>query len=277
MRGVWRQLSRPNALVGVTIMVTVGLAALIGEFYTPYDPLTLSIRDRLAPPSPEHLMGTDHFGRDVFSRLLKGAGVSLSVSAMTTAFALGVGVLVGAVIGFFGGLLDRLAMALVDALLAFPGLMLALGIMAVLGPDKYGVVLALGIAYTPSVVRVVRGQVLSIRKREYVEASAAMGNGALYTLLRHVVPNCVGPLTVLGTALFAFALLSESALSFLGLGVPPPEASWGGMLADSRQYINRAFWLGLFPGLAISITLLGVNLFGDALRDRFDPRMSSLQ
>ncbi|GAB5467537.1 MAG: ABC transporter permease [Rhodospirillales bacterium] len=271
-----RRLLRPNAAIGLTIIAVVGLAALIGEVYTPYDPLTLSIRDRLAPPSATHLLGTDHFGRDVFSRLLKGAGVSLSVSLMTVAFALGVGIAVGAVIGFFGGWLDRLAMALVDALLAFPGLMLALGIMAVLGPNKYGVVLALGIAYTPSVVRMVRGQVLSIKQREFVEASSAMGNSAFYTLWRHVVPNCIGPLTVLGTALFAFALLSESALSFLGLGVPPPEASWGGMLADSRQYIGQAFWLGLFPGLAISVTLLGVNLFGDALRDRFDPRMNRL-
>ncbi len=274
--GMRRRLTRPNQVIGIAIIVVAGLAALIGEVYTPYDPLALSIRDRLQPPSAEHWMGTDHFGRDVFSRLLKGAGVSLSVSFMTMAFALSLGVILGAIIGFYGGIADRLAMACVDALLAFPGLMLALAIMAVLGPNKYGVVLALGIAYTPSVVRVVRGQVLSIKQREFVEASTAMGNGTLYTLLRHVIPNCIGPLTVLGTALFAFALLSESALSFLGLGVPPPEASWGGMLADSRQYINRAFWLGLFPGLAISITLLGVNLFGDALRDRFDPRMNQL-
>lgn len=272
-----RRFVRPTAVIGVAIIVVAGLAALIGEVYTPYDPLALSIRERLQPPSAEHWMGTDHFGRDVFSRLLKGAGVSLSVSFMTMAFALSLGVVIGAIVGFYGGLADRLAMACVDALLAFPGLMLALAIMAVLGPNKYGVVLALGIAYTPSVVRVVRAQVLSIKQREFIEASTAMGNGTLYTLMRHVIPNCIGPLTVLGTALFAFALLSESALSFLGLGVPPPEASWGGMLADSRQYINRAFWLGLFPGLAISITLLGVNLFGDALRDRFDPRMNRLR
>ena len=271
-----RGLGRPNAAVGVSLLSVVILAALIGEVYTPYDPLKLSIRDRLAAPSPAHWLGTDHFGRDVLSRLMKGASVSLSVSLMTMLFAMATGIILGAVTGFFGGWFDRIAMAFVDALLAFPGLMLALGIMAVVGPSKYGVVVALGIAYMPSVVRVVRGQVLSIKQKEFVEASEAMGNGTLYSLVRHVVPNCIGPLTVLATALFAFALLSESALSFLGLGVPPPEASWVGMLADSRQYINQAFWLGLFPGLAISITLLGVNLFGDALRDRFDPRMHGL-
>ena len=276
MGGTSGFLSRTNALIGSGILALVIAAAALGALYTPYDPLALSFAHRLAPPSAEHLMGTDHFGRDVFSRLLVGARVSLVVSLLTVVLAVLAGVLIGAVSGFFGGVVDRAVMTVMDAFMAFPGLMLALGIMAVFGPSTYGVVFALGLAYTPSVVRVMRGCVLSVREREFVEASRAMGNGSVYTLLRHVMPNCLGPLTVLSTALFAFALLAESALSFLGLGVPPPHASWGGMLAESRQHITSAFWLGLFPGIAISITLLGINLFGDALRDRLDPRMRNL-
>jgi len=276
MGGLHRLTLRTNALVGSAILALVVLATVFGTVHTPYDPLALSFTERLASPSSAHLMGTDHFGRDVFSRLLIGAQVSLGVSLATVLLAVAAGVLIGAVCGFLGGAVDRAVMTVMDAFMAFPGLMLALGIMAVLGPSTYGVVFALGLAYTPSVVRVMRGCVFSIREREFVEASRAMGNGRFYTLLRHVVPNCVGPLTVLSTALFAFALLSESALSFLGLGVPPPRASWGGMLAESRQHIDSAFWLGLFPGVAISVTLLGINLFGDALRDRLDPRMHRL-
>ena len=271
-----RFLSKPNAMIGCGVLALVSAAALFGLVYTPYDPLALSFTHRLAPPSAAHLMGTDYFGRDVFSRLLVGAQVSLLVSLSTVLVAVAAGVTIGALSGYLGGPLDRSIMTVMDAFMAFPGLMLALGIMAVFGPSTWGLVFALGLAYTPSVVRVMRGCVFSVREREFVEASRAMGNGSFYTLMRHVVPNCVGPLTVLSTALFAFALLAESALSFLGLGVPPPRASWGGMLAESRQYITSAFWLGLFPGVAISVTLLGINMFGDALRDRLDPRMRNL-
>jgi len=261
-----RIFSRPNGIIGVTLLTFIVLVAIIGAIYTPFDPLVLSYEDRLSPPSYKHWLGTDQFGRDT----------SLIVSALTVVFALLAGALIGAISGYIGGWLDRVTMTVVDALMAFPGILLALGIMAVIGPKRYGVVVALGIAYTPNVVRIVRGIVLSVREKEFVEASIAMGNSQLYTVIMHVSPACISALTVIGTAIFGGALLSESALSFLGLGVPPPEPSWGGLLSDATLYMDTAPWLSIFPGVAISITLLGINMFGDALRDYFDPRMSQL-
>jgi peptide/nickel transport system permease protein len=169
----------------------------------------------------------------------------------------------------------RLMRWLHDALLAFPGILFALGLLAVIGANKYGIILVLSIAYTPSVVRVVRGTVLSLRELEFVEASRVMGNSEIYTMLRHVLPNCIGPLTVLSTSMFGLVLLSESALSFLGLGVPPPAPTWRNMLAASRQIIGRAPWLAVFPGMMISVSLFGINLAGDAVRDWMDHRMKS--
>jgi peptide/nickel transport system permease protein len=271
-RDMFRQ---TNARIGAVLIAVAVIAALSAQIGTPYDPLALDFGARLAPPSTAHWLGTDQFGRDVLSRLLSAASVSISVSILTVALAMTIGILVGSLSGYFGGWPDRIVMTVVDAFMALPGLLLALGLMAALGQSKWGVILALGIAYAPSVTRVVRGIALSLREKEYVEASRAMGNAQLFTIFRHVVPNCIGPLTVLATAFFALAILAESALSFLGLGVPPPYPSWGGMLADARSYFTFAPWLAIFPGLAISITLLGINLFGDALRDRFDPRMAS--
>ena len=267
---------RPNGLLGISLLGLIIILAVIGWLATPYDPLMLSYEDRLAPPSASHWLGTDQFGRDMFSRLVAAAGTSLVVSLLTVTLALVGGTLIGSVSGYLGGWVDRIAMTVNDALMAFPGILLALGIMAVIGPRRYGVVVALGLAYMPNVVRIVRGVVLSVREKEYVEASRALGNSEWYTVLAHVVPGCISALTVIGTAIFGGALLSESALSFLGLGVPPPAPTWGGLLADSTLYMDRAPWLSIFPGLAISVTLLGMNLFGDALRDRFDPRMSRL-
>jgi peptide/nickel transport system permease protein len=269
-------LRRPNGLVGVTLLSLIVVLALIGAVATPYDPLVLSFEDRLVPPSAAHWLGTDQFGRDTFSRLVAAAGTSLVVSLLTVLLALSGGTLIGALSGYLGGWVDRAAMTVNDALMAFPGILLALGIMAVIGPRRYGVVIALGLAYTPNVVRIVRGVVLSVREKEYVEASRALGNSEWYTVFSHVVPGCTSALTVIGTSIFGGALLSESALSFLGLGVPPPAPTWGGLLADATLYMDKAPWLSIFPGLAISVTLLGINLFGDALRDRFDPRMSRL-
>lgn len=269
-------LRRANALAGLSLISIAAAMALLALVYTPYDPIALNFEARLAPPSVEHWFGTDQFGRDVFSRILAASQVSLSVSFFTVVAALLLGTLAGALAGYLGGWTDRITMAFTDAFMALPGILLALAIMSALGPDKWSVVLALSIAYTPNVIRVVRGTVLSLREKEYVDASRVMGNGELYTILRHIIPNCVSSLTVLGTAFFALAILAESALSFLGLGVPPPYPSWGGMLADARAYFSIAPWLVVFPGLAIAITLLGINLFGDAVRDRFDPRMARL-
>jgi peptide/nickel transport system permease protein len=268
--------SRPNAIVGGTLLLVMLVAAIAGHLYTPYDPVANDLTARLKAPSAAHWLGTDEWGRDVLSRLLFGAGVSMSISLFTVVAAVASGALLGAATGYFGGWFERISMAFLDALLAFPSLIMALGMMTVFGPSRVGVISALALAYMPSVARVVRGSVLSIREREYVEASRVMGNSEAFTMFRHVLPNCIGPIIVLATALFGWALLAESALSFLGLGVPPPASSWGGMLSDSRNYVAQAPWLALVPGISISVTLLGVNLFGDALRDQFDPRMKNL-
>jgi peptide/nickel transport system permease protein len=191
-----------------------------------------------------------------------------------TLFAIVLGALIGVLTGFLRGTTDRVLMVVNDAMLAFPGILLALAIMVVLGPGQISIVVALGLAYTPAVVRVVRGQVLSLRETEFVEASRMIGNSEAYTMLRHVLPNCIAPIAVLATSMFGWAVLSESALSFLGLGVPPPAATWGNMLSAARGYMESALWLSLAPGLCIALTLLGVNLLGDALRDRLDPRMA---
>jgi peptide/nickel transport system permease protein len=263
----------PNALIGGALIGFLVAVALLSTVWTPYDPLRLSFRAKLAAPSAMHWLGTDEFGRDVLSRLMAGAATSVWISLLTVALAVSLGTLVGLVSGYVRGWLDRAIMAFNDALLAFPGILLALGLLAVVGANKYGIILALGLAYAPSVARIVRGTVLSLREREFIAASRVMGNSEAFTMLRHILPNCIAPLTVLATSMFGWVLLAESSLSFLGLGVPPPAPTWGNMLAGSRAYIGQAVWLGIFPGLAISLTLLGINLLGDALRDRLDPRM----
>lgn len=263
----------PNALLGGVLTAMLSAAAAAGALWTPYDPLGLDFQARLAAPSLAHWLGTDEFGRDVLSRILVGAWGSVSISLLTVLFATIAGTAIGLLSGYARGWIDRVVMAFNDALLAFPGILLALGLLAVVGPSQYGIILALGLAYTPSVARVVRGTVLSVREREFIEASRVLGNSELFTMARHVLPNCVAPLIVLATSMFGWVILAESSLSFLGLGVPPPAPTWGNMLAGSRPYIVQAVWLGIFPGLCISLALLGINLLGDAVRDKLDPRM----
>ncbi len=262
-----------NALIGGVIVAIVLATALLGAVWTPRDPLGISFATRLKPPSAQFWLGTDEFGRDVLSRLMIGASTSVWISLLTVSFAVVLGTAIGVLTGFMRGWTDRIIMAFNNALLAFPGLLLALGLLAVVGANKYGIILALGLAYTPSVTRIVRGTVLSLREREFIESSRVLGNSELYTMLRHVLPNCVAPLTVLATSMFGWVILAESALSFLGLGVPPPAPTWGNMLASARPFMAQATYLSIFPGICISLTLLGINLLGDAVRDRLDPRM----
>jgi len=266
-------LQTANAWIGGVLLVMLVLLGLIGLVWTPYDPLMIDLTSRLHAPSASHWLGTDEFGRDVFSRIMMATRTSLWISFLSVLAAVVAGTLLGLFAGFFRGWIDRLLMMVNDAVLAFPGILMALGLIAVIGPSQYGIVLALGIAYTPPVVRMVRGNVLSLREREFIESSRVIGNSELYTMLRHIAPNCVAPLTVLATSMFGWAILSESALSFLGLGVPPPAATWGNMLSASRSYMATASWLVIYPGLFISLALIGINLFGDAMRDFFDPRM----
>lgn len=263
---------RLNLLLGGALVGAWLVMALVGTFLTPYDPLKMHFDALLSGPGADYLLGTDQYGRDLFSRLLAAASVSFFVSAITVCFALVAGMLLGAVAGYVGGAVDRSIMMVIEAIMAFPPLLLVLIFLSIAGPSTISVVLALGIAFTPTAVRVTRAAVLSVRESEYVEASRVLGGGDAWTLWRHIAPNCVSPLTVMATSMFATVLLLESALSFLGLGVPPPQATWGGLLADSRQFLGQAPWLSIFPGLMITLALLGINLLGDALRDEFDPK-----
>lgn len=262
-----------SGVIGGVLIGVVLLAAMTALVWTPYNPLAVDLQIRLQAPSAMHLLGTDEFGRDVLSRAMAGAAASGQVAVLTVAFAVGSGLLAGVLAGYFRGWTDRIFSAFNDAMLAFPGILLALAVMMVVGANRYGIIIALGLAYAPTVVRVVRGTVLSLREKEYVEASRMIGNPEWLTMWRHILPNCMAPVAVLTTSMVGWVLLSESALSFLGLGVPPPAPTWGNMLAGSRQYMQNAMWLGLVPGFCISMTLLGINLLGDAVRDRFDPLM----
>jgi peptide/nickel transport system permease protein len=264
-----------NAILGVSLVGALLLTIAIGLVWMPYDPIAIDLVHPLSPPELQHWLGTDEFGRDVLSRSMLGARISVWLALSTVALAITLGTALGLVAGYLRGWVDRLLMTFTDTVLAFPGILLALGLIAVLGSSNSSIILALATAYTPSVIRVVRGAVLSIREREFIEASRSAGDSALETMTRHVLPNILPPIVVLATSLFGWALLSESALSFLGVGVPPPAPTWGNMLSASRPYMDVAGWLSVAPGLCIAGTLLGVNLLGDALRDWLDPRRQS--
>jgi len=264
-----------NAILGVSLVGALLLTIVIGLVWMPYDPIAIDLEHPLSPPAVQHWFGTDEFGRDVLSRSMLGARISVLLALATVALAITLGTALGLLSGYLRGWTDRLLMTVTDTVLAFPGILLALGLIAVLGSSDSSIILALATAYTPSVVRVVRGTVLSIREREFIEASRSAGDSALGTMMRHVLPNILPPIVVLATSLFGWALLSESALSFLGVGVPPPAPTWGNMLSASRPYMDVASWLSIVPGLCIAGALLGVNLLGDALRDWLDPRRQS--
>jgi peptide/nickel transport system permease protein len=262
-------------LIGGGIVAILTLLTIFGPSLAPYDPLKLHLRSVLKNPSAAHLLGADEFGRDVLSRLMYGARTTGWIALATVGLAVFFGLVFGIIAGFVRGWTDRVIMILNDSLLAFPGLLLALFIMAIAGASRDALIVALGVAYMPAVVRIARATVLSIREREYIEASRVMGNSELVTMFRHVLPNCVAPITVLATTMFGWVILSESALSFLGLGVPPPAPSWGNMLASGRPFLTQAPFLIVLPGMCISLTLLGINMLGDAVRDWLDPKMQA--
>jgi peptide/nickel transport system permease protein len=261
-----------HSLLGVGLVGALLAVVLIGFVWLPYDPLAIDLDHTLAAPSLAHWLGTDEFGRDVASRAMLGARISALIAIQTVAISIVIGTALGLVAGFLRGWTERVLMTFSDALLAFPGILLALALVAVMGSSRHSIVIALAIAYLPATVRVVRGSVISIREREYVEASRVAGDSALYTMWRIVLPNALPPILVLATSLFGWVILSESALSFLGVGVPPPLPTWGNMLSSARPYMYAASWLSIAPGLCIVATLLGINMLGDALRDRLDPR-----
>jgi peptide/nickel transport system permease protein len=273
----WRLLAgNPVTLVSVVVLAVIVLVALLAPFLAPYGVNTTNVPNALQPPSAEHWFGTDELGRDVFSRVLVAARASLLVAVVSVAFALIVGVTVGVIAGYAGGLVDTIVMRTNDVLFAFPVLLLALAIVAILGPGITTTMLAIGIVYTPIFARVARGSTLSVSVEPFVQASRTMGTGNAYILRRHILPNISGPIIVQTSLSLAFAILSEAALSFLGLGVQPPEPSWGRMLFDAQNYLGLAWWMSVFPGAAIFLTVLAFNLAGDGLRDVLDPKQRTM-
>ncbi len=263
----WRLLTRdPLAMTGLLVLALLAASAILAPWIAPYDPASTSPRAMLQPPSAEHLLGTDDLGRDVLSRLLHAGRVSLGLALAVAVGSVGIGALLGGVAGLAGGRSDRAISAVVDTLLAIPPLALAMVASAFVRLDLPRLTLILALVSWPGVARIARGQVLSLREREYVEAARAAGAGASRLLLRHLLPNAAAPLAVAGTLLVATAILVESALSYLGFGLPPPTASWGGMLNEAQLWFQEAPWLAIFPGLAITLAVASVNVVGDALR-----------
>jgi peptide/nickel transport system permease protein len=268
-----RQLTaNPRATIGAIVLAAIVLAAIFADQVSPYPPNQQNLRARLQPPSAEFLLGTDHFGRDVLSRIIHGGRVSLQVGFVSVAIALAVGGLMGLLGGFYGGRLDSVFSGIVDVLLALPAFLLALAIVAALGPSLMNVMIAVGVANVPQFARIARSAVLTVREMDYVTAAEAVGSRDARIMFKHVVPNALGPVIVQVTLSLASAILAAAGLSFLGLGAQPPTAEWGSMLNSARAYIRDAHWAVTFPGLAIMITVLALNMVGDGLRDALDPR-----
>jgi peptide/nickel transport system permease protein len=273
-RDALRRLVRSNsALVGGAILVVMILTALLAPALSPYDPIKASQRTSLEAPSAAHPMGTDRFGRDILSRVLWGGRLSLPVGFVSVLIAAVFGVSLGLLAGYYGGRIDALIMRCVDLMLAFPGILLALVIVAILGGSLLNLMIAVGIASIPDYVRITRGTVLSIREREFVLAARTVGASSLAIIVRHILPNILAPVIVLATLGMASAIITGSTLSFLGLGIKPPTPEWGNMLDEGRGFLQRAWWVAFFPGLAIMLTVFSINLLGDGLRDALDPRL----
>lgn len=268
-----RFLTIRSAATGAAVLLLLVLAAVFAPYLTPFE------YDKIAPtaayeaPSREHLMGTDKFGRDVFTRVLFGGRISLTVGLIATAIGGVVGVLLGMTAGYFGGLVDEATMRVLDMMLAFPGILLAMGIVAMLGPSLRNLMIAVGIGYIAGFARLMRGNVLAARRFDYVLAAEALGGRSWTIMRRHILPNIAAPLIVYATLSVAAAILTAAGLSFLGLGAQPPSPEWGIMLSDGRETLNRAWWVSLFPGLAILLTTLSINFVGDGLRVALDPRV----
>ena len=274
MSAAWRFLSRRGMLaVGLGIVLLMSLAALLAPWLAPYDPTTLHLQAILEPPSDIFPLGTDALGRDVLSRLLYGARVSLWVGFVSVGLAVLIGVTLGLAAGYFGGWTDEAIMRGVDVMLCFPSFFLILAVIAFLEPSLTNIMVVIGLTSWMGVARLVRAETLSLRERDFVAAARLAGTGSWRTILRHILPNALAPVLVSATLGVAGAILVESSLSFLGLGVQPPDPSWGNMLMEGKDVLEIAPWLSLYPGLAILITVLGYNLLGESLRDILDPRL----
>lgn len=272
-------LNRRVAVLGAFVFLSIILIAITAQWIAPHDPTNQELIDNLLPPvwdkdgSGKYLLGTDHLGRDLVSRLLFGARISLTVAGLGACFALVLGVTIGLLAGFYGGITETILMRIVDVFLAFPMILLALSLAAILGPNLRNLIIVMGLTGWMMYARVIRSAVLTLKSLEFITAAIAVGAPTHRIILRHVLPNIIAPALVLFTFNFAQFIIMESALSFLGLGVPPPTPTWGRMLYDGRDYMTIAWWMITFPGLCIMLTALSLNLAGDGLRDALDPRI----
>lgn len=274
----WKRFRRNHlAVTGLVVVIVLVITALSSFLIAPWEKVVeQTTSDALQPPSLSSWFGTDHLGRDIFLRIVYGSRTSLIVGITVVAVGMSIGTFLGLIAGYLGGWWDSLISRFVDVMLAFPFLLLAIAVSAVLGPSLRNVIIALGFATFPSYVRLVRGCVLSIKEEQFVDAARSIGVGRIRIMIRHILPNLFGTLLVYGTLRISTAILAESGLSFLGLGAQPPEPTWGNMLSEGREYLIFYHWLPVFPGLAILITVLGFNFLGDGLRDLLDPRMKDL-
>ena len=273
---VWQHLKRNKmAMAGLVIISIVVLAAIFADFIADYETVVIAqnLGDRLQGPSAQYWLGTDEFGRDIFARMVHGARVSLLVGVLSVSIAIIIGGALGAVAGFYGGRLDNVIMRVMDIFLAVPSILLAIAIVSALGANLMNLMFAIAISSIPMYARVVRASVLSLRDQEFVEAARAIGASDTRIIFRHIIPNSLAPVIVNGALGVATAILSTAGLSFIGLGIQPPEPEWGAMLSGGRQYLRHAWHVTTFPGLAIMITILALNLLGDGLRDALDPRL----
>ena len=262
-----------GAVIGMVFLTLIILSAILAPLLTPYDPLERSVRDRLVGPSKEHPMGTDALGRDILSRVLHGGRVSLQVGLFSVIASTLIGVPLGLIGGYFGGKIDDAIMRLMDVILAFPGLILAIWMVAMLGPSIRNVIVAVTFWFVPTYARLARGNTLSVREMDYITAERCIGAGHFRILIWHILPNIFAPLIVLATLNISGAIILGASLSFLGLGVRPPTPEWGAMLSDGRGYLRNTWWIALFPGITITLVVLAANLVGDALRDALDPKV----
>jgi peptide/nickel transport system permease protein len=271
---IWIRLSKNKMAVGSAVfLLLLILIAVFATLIAPYSANKQNISIMLQAPSAAHWFGTDEFGRDVLSRVIYGSRISLEVGFVAVCFSVVIGGILGAVSGYYGGKIDNVFMRFMDILLAIPGILLAIAIVNVLGPGLFNVMIAVGIASIPSYARIVRASVLSIRDQEYVESARAIGERDGAIIFKYILPNCMAPIIVQSTLGVAWAILSAAGLSFLGLGLQPPTPEWGAMLSEGEQYIFNAYWVTTFPGLAIVLVVLALNIFGDGLRDALDPRL----
>ena len=270
----WNRFKRSKlAVVGASILSIFFVLGIFGPIIAPHDPAAMDTANTLASPSLSHPMGTDHYGRDVFSRILTGTRIALIVAVCVPLFAMAIGVPVGLIAGYFGGWIDNTLMRVMDSLFAFPAILLALTLIAVLGTGLQNIIVAVGIVVIPQFARITRGSAISATQEEHVKAAKALGGSDLRIIALHVFPFCLSAIMVQATITAAAAILVEASLSFLGVGIQPPEPSWGAELQVAKGYLDHAWWFGFFPGIAIVFAVLGFNLLGDGLRDVLDPRM----